>query len=183
MVLNGMAMMKRAPFVLWLFFLTAHCYAGNPFGPDKRVQKEVAKIMDTDPEFEEAPVPGGLTEMAGLLKEGDRVHVIREGEGLLGYVFSTHAKGRFDNYDYSVIFSNDLSVVGVLVTTYRSSHGAGICSKGWLKQFRGYRGEELELGKEIDSISGATLSASAMVAGMRRCHLVMVKLKALELLN
>jgi Na+-translocating ferredoxin:NAD+ oxidoreductase RnfG subunit len=35
--------------------------------------------------------------------------------------------------------------------------------KGWLKQFIGYDGKEkLEYGKNIDSISGATISANAI---------------------
>ena len=64
----------------------------------------------------------------------------------------------------------------MVVTTYRSSHGAGICSKGWLKQFRGYHGEEIRLGKEIDSISGATISASSLVEDIQRGYKQMEEL-------
>ena len=183
MVLNSMNMKKRALFASLLLFLTALCFAGNPSQLNKKVQKEVARVFQTEPQFEEAHVPEGVSGIDSLLKEGDQVHVIRGVEGILGYVISTHAKGRYDNFDYSVIFSEDLCVLGVLVTTYRSDHGAGICSKGWLKQFHGYQGEEIKLGKEIDSISGATISASSMVADIKRCYLVMEKLKALEFLS
>lgn len=133
---------------------------------DKKLVKEVNKIFDT--ELEIKPI--------ATLQESDQVYLIQTPEKVLGYVLSTSAKGRYDNFDYSVIYNPELGVKSVVVTTYRSSHGAGICSKGWLKQFRGYHGEEIRLGKEIDSISGATISASSLVEDIQRGYKQMEEL-------
>jgi len=166
--------MKKLAIVLLLPLLYL-CEAGAVFPPkpDKRVVKEVAKLFDAESFLEEITVQSEAQAVIELIREGDQPFAIESSEGLLGYVFSTSAMGRYDYFDYSIIYSEDLAVMAVLVTTYRSSHGAGICSKGWLKQFRGYQGEEISLGKDIDSISGATLSATSMVEDMKRCYLLM----------
>jgi Na+-translocating ferredoxin:NAD+ oxidoreductase RnfG subunit len=166
--------MKKLSIVL-LILLLFFCEAGAIFPPEpeKRVVKEVTKLFSEESILQEIPIPSEVQAVNDLMREGDQPYAIKSSEGILGYVFSTSAKGRYDYFDYSIIYSKDLSVMVVLVTTYRSSHGAGICSKGWLKQFKGYQGEEISLGKDIDSISGATLSATSMVEDMKRCYLLM----------
>jgi Na+-translocating ferredoxin:NAD+ oxidoreductase RnfG subunit len=157
--------------------------AGSSPDMHKKVQKEVDKLFDAETQCNEIGLKTDGQSSSALIREGDRAYALEHSEDLQGYVFSTSAKGRYDYFDYSIIYAMDLSVMGVLVTTYRSSHGAGICSKGWLKQFRGYQGEELRLGKDVDSISGATISATSIVEDMKRCTLLMEELQASGLLN
>lgn len=158
-------------------------FAGSPPGMNKKVQKEVNKIFGSDTQCREIGLNKDGQSLSYLIREGDRAYALGQPEDLKAYVLSTSAKGRYDYFDYSIIYAMDLSVMGVLVTTYRSSHGAGISSKGWLKQFKGYRGEELRLGKDVDSISGATISATSMLEDMKRCSLLMEELKASGRLN
>ena len=69
----------------------------------------------------------------------------------------------FEYFDYFIIFDTSLSVKKIRVYNYQATHGHEVGSKGWLKQFIGYKGDEkLEYGKNIDSISGATISANAI---------------------
>ena len=71
----------------------------------------------------------------------------------------------------------------MMILVYRSTHGAAVCSKKWLKQFNGYSGGKLELGKDIDSVSGATISATSLVKDVERCILLMVALKNAEVIH
>ena len=103
----------------------------------------------------------------------DCLYIIKIAGEIKGYLFSTRAKGRFDYFDYSIIYAGDLSVLEVFVTVYRSTHGAAICQKKWLSQFKGYRGDPLKLGSDIDAVSGGTLSATSLVSDIQRCHLFM----------
>jgi Na+-translocating ferredoxin:NAD+ oxidoreductase RnfG subunit len=171
-----MIMGMKAIYIVLLLLLNSVVWASFPADLDKAVEKRVAKLFSIDPKFTEISVASEYKRGEALFREGDLVHVIHSSLGVMGYVISTSAKGRYDYFDYSVIFTEDLFVAGVIVTTYRSSHGAGICGKGWLKQFKGYQGEEVSLGKEVDSISGATISATSLVDDMRRCYLLMEKL-------
>lgn len=143
---------------------------------DKRVIKEVAKLFEGEAQFHQISLADVGEAMPDQTREGDlALGIMVEGE-ISGYLFSTSARGRYDYFDYTVFFAKDLLVLGVKVTTYRSSHGAEICSKGWLKQFKGYRGEEIHIGKDVDGISGATLSATSMVEDIQRVYRLMDQL-------
>ncbi|RIH64921.1 FMN-binding protein [Mariniphaga sediminis] len=66
-------------------------------------------------------------------------------------------------FDYFIIFDPDLSVQMIKVFNYQASYGHEISANGWLNQFRGFTGKKsLEVGKDIDAISGATVSVHAI---------------------
>jgi Na+-translocating ferredoxin:NAD+ oxidoreductase RnfG subunit len=123
-------------------------------------------------------VPAQDTSIRSALRDSDRLYLLRLQDQVSGYLLSTSAMGRYDYFDYLLAFNPDLSVLGLTITTYRSSHGAAICQKKWLSQFKGYSGEELRLGKEIDAVSGATISATSLLKDLRRCYQIMIRLKA-----
>lgn len=62
-------------------------------------------------------------------------------------------------FDYFIFYDRLLNVKLVKVFNYQASHGQEITAIGWLKQFIGYNvAEDLIVGKNIDAISGATIS-------------------------
>ncbi|WP_068474918.1 FMN-binding protein [Saccharicrinis aurantiacus] len=66
-------------------------------------------------------------------------------------------------FDYFILFDQDISVKQVKVFNYAATHGQEVTAKGWLKQFVGYNGEvDLKVDKNIDAISGATISVYAI---------------------
>ena len=51
----------------------------------------------------------------------------------------------------------------VKVYNYQATHGQEVSIKGWLRQYAGYDGSQsLTVGKDIDAISGATISVYAI---------------------
>lgn len=66
-------------------------------------------------------------------------------------------------FDYFALMSTQYSILEIKVYNYAATHGQEICSKAWLRQFKGYNGSKhLRYGKDIDAISGATISGIAM---------------------
>ena len=66
-------------------------------------------------------------------------------------------------FDYYILFDADKTVQAVKVFNYQATHGQEITAKGWLKQFIGHDGSEpLQVDKNIDAISGATISVYAI---------------------
>lgn len=66
-------------------------------------------------------------------------------------------------FDYYILFDEDISVKLVKVFNYAATHGQEVTAKGWLKQFVGYDGDvNLRVDKNIDAISGATISVYAI---------------------
>ena len=58
--------------------------------------------------------------------------------------------------------------MNVNVFNYEATHGQEITSKRWLKQFVNFQGEnELVAGKNIDAISGATISVNGIVKDLQ----------------
>ncbi len=69
----------------------------------------------------------------------------------------------FEYFDYFLIIDSNIQVKKVKIYNYQATHGHEVMSSGWLRQFRGYNGEkELKYGRDIEAISGATISAKAL---------------------
>jgi Na+-translocating ferredoxin:NAD+ oxidoreductase RnfG subunit len=80
-----------------------------------------------------------------------------------------HKGSEYEFFDYFILFDHNGKVVSVRVFNYQATHGQEITIKGWLKQFSGYDGtKNLRVGKEIDAISGATISVYGIVEDIRR---------------
>lgn len=95
----------------------------------------------------------------------------------LGYVCFAASKGKNDYFDYMVIFDNEFVIKQVKVLIYRSTYGGEIMSRSWLKQFIGKTsGQEMAMDKDIDGISGATLSAPSITQGIRELSLLIADL-------
>jgi len=66
-------------------------------------------------------------------------------------------------FDYFILYDSVCSIRLVKIYNYQATHGQEVTAKSWLKQFIGYHGEtELVAGKNVDAISGATISVHAI---------------------
>ncbi len=66
----------------------------------------------------------------------------------------------FEYFDYFILYDYNCSVVQVKVFNYQATKGHEITVGWWLNQFIDYDGSsDLIVGKQIDGISGATVSA------------------------
>jgi Na+-translocating ferredoxin:NAD+ oxidoreductase RnfG subunit len=77
----------------------------------------------------------------------------------------TNSHESSEYFDYYILFDENKTVRKVGVYNYMATHGQEITAKGWLKQFTGYDGfAPLQVDKDIDAISGATISVYAITA-------------------
>ena len=66
-------------------------------------------------------------------------------------------------FDYFILYDSTASILSVHVYNYEATHGQEISVKSWLNQFAGFNGDkELIVGKDIDAISGATVSVHSI---------------------
>jgi hypothetical protein len=89
-------------------------------------------------------------------------------DSLCGYAWIGKAPGRYDDFDFTVIYSPDWLILQVEILVYRSDHGFEITNKRWLAQFKGSNGCELRYGKDIDALAGATISGNSLVSSVSR---------------
>ena len=73
----------------------------------------------------------------------------------------------FECFYYFVSIDTSNTIDYVEITDYPIEYGYEITNKGWLKQFQGYRGDTLQYGKNIDAVSGATISANSLITDLQ----------------
>jgi hypothetical protein len=89
-----------------------------------------------------------------------RVNACRSGGCTIKHDEKHETESEF--FDYFIFFDSIATVQLVKIFNYEATHGQEVTSSNWLKQFKNYSGkEELVVGKNVDAISGATISVDA----------------------
>jgi Na+-translocating ferredoxin:NAD+ oxidoreductase RnfG subunit len=88
----------------------------------------------------------------------------------MGLVVLTTAKGRYDNFDFMIIYNTNYEIELIKILVYRSDYGAEITAKRWLSQFYSKQKDSLKYGSDIQAISGATFSASSLTKNVNRIN-------------
>ena len=101
----------------------------------------------------------------------------------MGYAYVGKAPSKTDEFDYIVLFDQNLIVVKTKVLAYREDYGGEIGSKRWLKQFIGSSKESnYRLHDNIVAIAGATISVNSMTNAMNRVLKSIGELQELNIL-
>lgn len=99
-----------------------------------------------------------------------------------GYIYVDQAPSMKNVFDYLVVFNTDLEIEKAKVLIYREQHGRQIGTVRWLSQFDSMNTEDRPtLGKEIDGITGATISCKSMTKAVNEllASLAIIKEKGL----
>jgi Na+-translocating ferredoxin:NAD+ oxidoreductase RnfG subunit len=172
--------MKRILAIFLLVVLVRTCLvaqASFDYSP-KALKSELAKINSKEVTLVEIPLSA---ELARTVRVGKyyvvsdpapfsnvkyvyvgRVNTCRAG----GCSISQHAseEGASEFFDYFMFFNSIGAVQKVKVYDYQATHGQEITATNWLKQFKDYdTKKELIVGRNIDALSGATISVDATV--------------------
>jgi Na+-translocating ferredoxin:NAD+ oxidoreductase RnfG subunit len=108
-----------------------------------------------------------ISRAAGVRVRSERVNVLQAGKG--GWLFFDSVVGKHEFIDYAMGISSDGAVVGVEILEYRETYGHQVKDPKWRAQFAGKTtANPLELDKDIQNISGATLSSNNITKGVRR---------------
>ena len=98
-----------------------------------------------------------------------RFYVGEKSGAVQGYALVMDEIGKERPITFMVKVDPDGRVEDVSVMVYRESIGSEVKRSGFLKQFRGKSGSDrLRVGREIGSITGASLSCRAIAAGVKK---------------
>jgi electron transport complex protein RnfG len=105
----------------------------------------------------------------------DWVIYVGESDGKLdGYAIVDAEKGMHEPIDFGVRFSPKGAVERVEVLVYREAYGDEIRAERFRAQFSGKTASDpITVGKDIDMISGASISSRSMALGVKRDALVL----------
>lgn len=114
-------------------------------------------------------------EEAAHMTFGDRhayqviLYVAHEQNSIIGYAFEDTVKGKWGPIHYLVGFNTQGIIVQVIILDYQEIRGRPIAKKRFLRQYQGKGiADPLELQKDVDGISGATISSRSLTDGIRK---------------
>ena len=129
------------------FFISFYSYSKVEFSDviRKKVVKTIKQYFDSE---ECAYNP--ISSVPGLGLQENHVFQIFNNEENIGYFALEQSMGQYDNFDYLVLFDQNLEIVAVKIITYREDYGYEISSKWWLSQFIGKKaGKDMKYKENI----------------------------------
>jgi hypothetical protein len=157
--------MKRISILFLWTLITLIARSESPVEVPKALRSELKKVLQTEDYILnrlDVPAKSAINGSYYVIS-GPKTERVR-------YVYSGRVNTRRSNhpgsagsdfFDYFIFYTSNVVIEKVKIIRYQSSHGGGITSPGWLKQFRGYDGRKLlVVGKNVDAISGATISVN-----------------------
>ena len=94
---------------------------------------------------------------------------VSRGDSLLGFAEVGNVIGKDQPITFLVAVDPSDRLMDVDILVYREPYGGEVVYESWRKQFRGKTSTDpIQVGRDIRSISGATISVHAVTAGVRR---------------
>jgi Na+-translocating ferredoxin:NAD+ oxidoreductase RnfG subunit len=109
-----------------------------------------------------------------IIEQQSRVRVLHDDQQVWrvsggGWLIVDEVIGKHEYITYALGLNADGSVRGIEIMEYRESYGGEVRNAKWRAQFTGKtKAAPLELDKDIQNISGATLSSRHVTDGVRR---------------
>jgi Na+-translocating ferredoxin:NAD+ oxidoreductase RnfG subunit len=131
--------------------------AQNPAAPPRRVAQSIERLFG----------PGARVDTLRV----DTAAVLRvsRADSLLGFAAVGNVLGKDQPITFLVAVDPTDRLKDVDILVYREPYGGEVAYEPWRRQFRGKSAaDSLRVGKEIRSISGATISVHAVTLGVRR---------------
>ena len=86
----------------------------------------------------------------------------------LYYAVNGEVWGKSDPVRFIIVLNSSAEIINIKVLRARGLYGMRIKNRSWLSRFKGHSEKEsIVYGKTIDSVSGATVSAKALIEGVK----------------
>jgi Na+-translocating ferredoxin:NAD+ oxidoreductase subunit G len=128
------------------------------------------RVTLSDPAAEEIAKKIGVAD----LKREWTVYLAEGDGGLDGYAIVDEEKGMHEPIDFAVQFSDKGAVERVEILVYREAYGDEVRAPRFRAQFHGKTASDpIAVGKDIDIVSGASISSRSVALGVKRDALVL----------
>ncbi|MFO7444739.1 MAG: FMN-binding protein [Ignavibacteriaceae bacterium] len=97
------------------------------------------------------------------------VYKISNGSSLKGYAILDNVYGKSMPITFLVIFDTSGNIISSDIVKYREPYGGAVSGENWNRQFAGKNDlSGFTVGKDIDGISGATISVNSVTKGIEK---------------
>lgn len=103
-----------------------------------------------------------------LAIDSSTAYRIVRGDSVLGFAVVREVKGKDQPITFLVATDTADRLRDVDILVYREPYGGEVAYEAWRRQFRGKSTDDaLQVGRDIRTISGATISVNAVTLGVR----------------
>ncbi|MGE5802835.1 MAG: FMN-binding protein [Gemmatimonadota bacterium] len=104
-----------------------------------------------------------------LVVNADTVFRVARADTVLGFAVVREVKGKDQPITFLVATDTADRLRDIDILVYREPYGGEVAYDAWRRQFRGKSsGDALQVGRDIRTISGATISVNAVTLGVRQ---------------
>lgn len=104
---------------------------------------------------------------ARLITDSLKIWEVKKNGELSGWLFNAEVLGKHENIRYALAIDSSGQIVDMDIMEYRETHGGDVKNQAWRAQLFGRRlSSGFKLGKDIDNITGATLSCRHLSDGV-----------------
>lgn len=137
------------------------------FSSSKKVGYRKVALSDAD--------AAEIAKKIGTAIKRDWVVYVAESDGAHdGYAIKDEEKGLHEPIDFAVKFSASGAVDRVEILEYREAYGDEVRGDRFREQFRGKTASDpITAGKDIDIVSGASISSRSVALGVKRDALIL----------
>ncbi len=102
---------------------------------------------------------------------------IFSGDSLIGIGLLDNVYGKAMPITFLVLFDVKGSIQNIYIVKYREEFGGEVSNNSWLEQFKGSNWKSsFQIGKDIDGISGATISVNSITKGIKKLTYIYYKI-------
>ena len=99
--------------------------------------------------------------------------IISKNDSTINYAILDNVIGKSMPITFIVLFNQNGTILKSEIVKYREPYGGEISGKNWLKQFIAKSSSsQFKVGKNIDGISGATISVNSVTKGIKKLSLL-----------
>lgn len=160
----------------------------NAFSSDIKLKSEAAIMVFYGPQseliFKKMPLPPAIKSeiqnkvKQSFFKEDVYSWKVKMGDTVAGYVLLDNVLGKAMPITFMVMFDTGGKILNTQIVKYRESIGGEVASRGWAQQFVGKTCDSgFVVGTDVDGISGATISVSAITRGIQKLACLLSKIK------
>ena len=103
---------------------------------------------------------------------------ISNNDTTIAYALMDNVLGKSMPITFLVILNNEGSILASEVIKYREAYGSEVGNKNWLAQFTYFNDTtDFKVGKNIDGISGATISVNSLSKGIQKIAILFPLIK------
>jgi len=104
-----------------------------------------------------------------LVVNADTAFRVARADTVLGFAVVREVKGKDQPITFLVATDTADRLRDIDILVYREPYGGEVAYDAWRRQFRGKSsGDALQVGRDIRTISGATISVNAVTLGVRK---------------